>query len=79
VYVFVVMELGTRRIVHANVTAHPTLGWVKQQLRDLCTFGSGPRFLIHDNDGIFGQLDRRGRGKRRFRCQLDRGSATCSV
>ena len=72
VYIFVVMEVGTRRIVHANVTSNPTLAWVKQQLRDLCAFGSGPRFLIHDNDGVFGQLGRRGRGKRRFRRHLDR-------
>jgi putative transposase len=72
VYIFVVMELGTRRIVHANVTSSPTLAWVKQQLRDLFAFDSGPRFLIHDNDGMFGQLGRRGRGKRRFRCHLDR-------
>jgi putative transposase len=72
VYIFVVMELGTRRIVHANVTSSPTLAWVKQQLRDLCAFDSGPRFLIHDNDGIFGQLGRRRGVKRRFRCHLDR-------
>jgi putative transposase len=72
VYVFVVMELGSRRIVCANVTASPTLAWVKQQLRQLCAFDSGPRFLIHDNDGIFGQLGRRRGVKRRFRCHLDR-------
>ena len=72
VYVFVVMELGSRRIVHANVTSYPTLAWVKQQLRDLCVFDSGPRFFIHDNDGIFGQFGRRRKGKGRFRCHLDR-------
>ena len=54
-YVFVVMELSTRKVVHINVTQHPTLAWVKQQLRD-ATFEEQPKFLIHDNDGIFGQL-----------------------
>ncbi|MBX3131464.1 MAG: hypothetical protein KF718_32405 [Polyangiaceae bacterium] len=56
VYVFVVMQLGTRRVVHTNVTSNPTLAWVKVQLRDLCAFGAEPRFLIHDNDGVFGQF-----------------------
>ena len=70
VYVFIVMELGSRRIVHANVTQSPTLAWVKQQIREISAWGSGPRFLIHDNDGIFGQLGRR--KKHGFRCHLDR-------
>jgi putative transposase len=54
-YIFIVMELGSRKVVHVNVTEHPTLAWVKQQLRD-ATFEEQPNFLIHDNDGIFGQL-----------------------
>src|SRR4051812_23028462 len=33
-YVFVVMELGTRSIVHCNVTAHPTADWTLQQFRE---------------------------------------------
>ena len=56
-YIFVVMELGSRRIVHINVTAHPNQAWVRQQIRD-ATFEDQPKFLIHDNDGIFGQLGR---------------------
>ena len=54
-YIFVVMELGSRKVVHVNVTEHPTLAWVKQQVRD-ATFKEQPKFLLHDNDGIFGQL-----------------------
>ena len=70
--------IAFRRIVHFNVTAQPCLDWVKQQIRNLAPYGSGaPRFLIHDNDGIFGQLGSRPRGAaatggRRFRCHLDR-------
>jgi transposase InsO family protein len=29
-YVFVVLDVGTRRIVHWNVTEHPTAGWTVQ-------------------------------------------------
>jgi hypothetical protein len=30
-YVLVVMEVGTRKILHCNVTAHPTTAWSLQQ------------------------------------------------
>jgi transposase InsO family protein len=70
VYVFVIMELETRRIALINVTTSPSLAWVQQQIREVAPFGDGPRFLIHDNDGIFGQFHERRKG-RSFRCQLD--------
>ena len=44
--------------MHTNVTEHPTLAWVQQQIRD-ATFDQQPNFLIHDNDGIYGQLGKR--------------------
>ena len=71
VYVFVVMAISTRRIVLINVTTSPTLDWVKQQIRTIADFGEGPRYLIHDNDGIFGQFRERQTG-RCFRCHFDR-------
>jgi putative transposase len=54
-HVFVIMEIGSRRIVHVNVTSNPTLPWMKQQIREATTWDQTPRFLVHDNDGIFGQ------------------------
>jgi hypothetical protein len=33
-YVFIIMEIESRRIVHFNVTINPTLLWVKQQIRE---------------------------------------------
>ncbi len=35
-YAFVIIELGSRRVVHVGVTRHPTDAWVAQQLRDAC-------------------------------------------
>jgi putative transposase len=59
-YVFVVMEHATRRILHANATAHPTAQWTLQQLREAIPADHAYRFLIHDRDAIFSQeLDRR--------------------
>jgi len=52
-YVFVIMELGTRRILHHNVTAHPTAEWTLQQFREALPGDHPYRFLIHDRGGIF--------------------------
>ena len=54
-YVFVVMEHATRRILHTNVTAHPTASWTLQQLREAIPADHPYRFLIHDRDSIFSQ------------------------
>ncbi len=53
-FVFFIVELSSRRVVHFGVTAHPTDAWAAQQLREATSFGQGPRFLIRDNDGKFG-------------------------
>ena len=73
IYVFVVMQLGTRRIVHINVTTHPSLLWVKRQILDLSAFDCSPRFLLHDNDGIFGQFGhpKKASEGKHYRCHLD--------
>jgi len=52
-YVFVVIEHTTRRILHVNVTAHPTADWTLQQLRETIPSDHTYRFLIHDRDAIF--------------------------
>jgi putative transposase len=54
-YVFVVMEHATRRILHCNVTAHPTAPWTLQQLREAIPADHGYRFLLHARDSIFSQ------------------------
>ena len=59
VYVFVIMELGTRRILHHNVTDQPTAEWTLQQFRETLPDDHPYRFVIHDRDSIFSkELDK---------------------
>jgi putative transposase len=53
VYVLIIMEVGTRRILHMNVTQHPTAEWTLQQFRECVTGEEGYKFVIHDRDNIY--------------------------
>ena len=53
-YCLFVIAHDRRRILHFNVTKHPTSLWTVQQLREAFPFGSAPRFLILDRDGRYG-------------------------
>jgi transposase InsO family protein len=58
-HVLVIMELGTRKILHHNVTAHPTAEWTLQQFCEALPGGHPYRFVIHDRDSIFSkELDK---------------------
>jgi putative transposase len=46
-YIFVVMEHATRRILHTSATAHPTAQWTWQQLREASPSDHAYGFLIH--------------------------------
>ena len=52
-YVFVVIEHRSRRLIHCNVTAHPTALWTRQQLREAVGYDTLYEYLIHDRDSIF--------------------------
>jgi transposase InsO family protein len=52
-YVFLVLAHDRRRILHFNVTAHPTAEWTGQQLREAFPFAQLPRYLLRDRDAIF--------------------------
>ena len=53
-YIFVILNHSRRQVVHFAVTAHPTMAWVIQQLREAMPFGQQPSYLFRDNDGIYG-------------------------
>jgi putative transposase len=54
-YVFVVIEHRSRRLIHCNVTAHPTAAWTLQQLREVIGLQERYAYLLHDRDSIFSQ------------------------
>jgi putative transposase len=51
---FFVISHDRRRILHFNITMHPTSSWIVQQLREAFPFGSAPRFVIFDRDAKYG-------------------------
>jgi putative transposase len=53
-FAFVIIELKSRRVIHAGVTRYPSDPWVAQQLREATPYGQAPKYLIRDNDSKFG-------------------------
>ena len=53
-YVFFVLSLDRRRVLHVNVTAHPYAAWAAQQIVNAIGAESVPARLIRDRDAIFG-------------------------
>ena len=59
-YVLVVLSHDRRRILHFNVTEHPTAEWTAQQLTEAFPGDERvPRFLHRDRDAIYGDVVRR--------------------
>ena len=54
-HVFVLLEVGTRRILHWNVTDHPTADWTAQQFRMVVSGEQTHRWVIHDRDSIYSE------------------------
>src|SRR5215472_10926497 len=53
-FVFLVLAHHRRRVLHFNVTDHPTSAWVAQQMVEAFADGETPRYLIRDRDGVYG-------------------------
>src|SRR5881409_3788380 len=52
-FVLVVLTHSRRRLVHFNVTAHPTVEWTARQLLEACALEDGPRYLIRNRDQVY--------------------------
>ena len=53
-YCLVIIHHKTRRLLHIGVTQHPTSEWVAQQIREASPWDQAPRYLIRDNDAVYG-------------------------
>jgi putative transposase len=53
-YCFFIISHDRRRILHFNVTPHPTSTWIVQQMREAFPYESTPKFLIFDHDAKYG-------------------------
>lgn len=53
-FVFLVVAHDRRRILHFNITEHPTAQWTAQQMVEAFVYDTAPRFLLRDGDGIYG-------------------------
>lgn len=54
-YVFLVLSPDRRRVVHFNVTCNPSASWTARQIIEAFPFDSVPKYLVRDNDRIFGR------------------------
>ena len=55
-YGLVIVRLGRRELVWANVTTNPTAEWIARQLTEAFPWEEAPRYLIRDRDGIYGAV-----------------------
>jgi len=55
-FVFILLAHERRRIVHFNITEHPTAQWTAQQIVDTFPWNTAPRYLLRDRDSIYGSL-----------------------
>ena len=53
-FVFIVLRHARRRIVHFNVTEHPSAEWTAQQMVDAFPWDTAPRYLVRDRDQTYG-------------------------
>jgi hypothetical protein len=58
-FVLVLLSHQRRRVVHVNVTEHPTAVWTAQQMIEAFPEDTAPRWLLHDRDAVYGDVFRR--------------------
>jgi len=54
-FVFIVLSLARRKVLHVNVTAHPTAAWTAQQMVEALPWTATHRSVIRDRGAIYGK------------------------
>jgi transposase InsO family protein len=57
--VLIVLLHQRRRVVHVNISEHPTAAWTAQQMIEAFPEDGAPRWLLRDRDPIYGDTFRR--------------------
>src|SRR3989449_10310962 len=58
-FVLVVLIHHCRRVLHFNITAHPSAAWTAQQIVDAFPDDTAPSYLLRDRDSVYGDSFRR--------------------
>ena len=54
-FVLVVLAHQRRRVVHFNITEHPTARWTAQQIVETLPNDTAPSYLLRDRDRVYGE------------------------
>jgi putative transposase len=54
-YCFIILLHDRRKVVHFNVTPHPTAVWTARQILEAFPEDTAPRYLLRDRDQIYGE------------------------
>jgi putative transposase len=54
-YVFLILAPDRRKVLHFGITTNPCAIWTAQQIVEAFPFDSAPKYLVRDNDGIYGR------------------------
>ncbi len=77
-YVFLILAHERRRVVHFNVTGHPTAEWTAAQLMQAFPWDTAPRYLLRDRDQSYGEAFRTPAAHPRLREKIGVSAQLCS-
>ena len=55
-YGLIIVRLTRRRLVWVSVTANPTAEWIARQISEVFPWNEAPRYLIRDQDCVYGAM-----------------------